>query len=102
MITVLATAAVLLLQQAAPATALAAAAPPAPAIASGSTVTPAVVAGKKPAADPNQVVCRTEAVIGTLFPKKTCATRKELAERAVEDQQATRQATAIRPYTDPH
>jgi hypothetical protein len=99
MITVLATAAVLMLQQAAPVAASAAAAPPAPA---ATTVSPAVVAGKKPAADPNQVVCRTEAVIGTLFPKKTCATRKELAERAVEDQQATRQATAIRPYADPH
>ena len=37
-------------------------------------------------------------VLGTLFPKKTCATRQEFTERQRVDQQQTREATNLRPY----
>jgi hypothetical protein len=91
-----------LLSGAEPAAAAAPATAPAARMAQASTtVTPAVVNGKK-APDPNQVICRSEPVLGTLFPKKTCATRAELADRAAQDQKATREATSIRPYRDPN
>lgn len=38
-------------------------------------------------ASANQVVCHSEPVIGSLFPKKVCATRRELSERRQQDQQ---------------
>jgi hypothetical protein len=68
-----------------------------------ATVSPAVVNGaaKPSEADMDKVVCHNERVLGTLFPKKTCASRRELADRADRDQQATRDMTAMRPYKDP-
>jgi hypothetical protein len=92
--------AALLMQAAPPATPD----PPAPAAAptptsAGRTVSPAVVTGKKSrAVDPQEVVCRTEPVMGTLFPRKICATRQQLNERTRVDQQQTREATNLRPY----
>src|ERR1700759_5312335 len=101
MISALFTAAALLFQ-AAPA---AAASPPAaavpPSATTGSTVSPATVTGKKKddlTAKNAEVVCRTEPVLGTLFPKKICARRDEMAERTRVDQKETREATNLRPY----
>jgi hypothetical protein len=70
--------------------------------AASATVTPAVVNGAaKPSdADMDKVVCHSEHVLGTMFPKKTCASRREMADRADRDQQATRDMTAMRPYKD--
>jgi hypothetical protein len=51
------------------------------------------VTGKKAAeVDLSQaeVVCHSEAVIGSLFPKKVCASRRELTERRREDQQVVK------------
>ena len=69
-----------------------------------STVAPAVVTGKKipaSAKDPNEMICKSEPVLGTLFPKKTCATRGELEARRQLDQETTRETTNLRPYRDP-
>ena len=65
-------------------------------------VAPAVVNGAAKASDGDmdKVVCHSERVLGTLFPKKTCASRREQIERARQDQQTTRDITAMRPYKD--
>jgi invasion protein IalB len=74
-------------------------APPTGAAPAGSTVSPATVTGKKAAAvNPNEVVCRREPVLGSLFPKEVCATRQQLTERTRIDQQQTREAGNLRPY----
>ncbi len=78
-------AAALLFMQATPA------ATPAPAETppAASTVSPVSVTGKKQAAvdkNPNEVICHSEAVIGSLFPKKVCASRREMDERRANDQ----------------
>jgi hypothetical protein len=87
-------AATVLFAQAAPA-----ATPAPPTAPAGNTVSPATVTGKKASTvDPKQVVCRREAVLGTLFPKEVCATRQEMTERTRLDQQQTREATNLRPY----
>ena len=76
-------------------------APPAP----GSAVSPVVVNGVKPAkpaaTNPDELVCRTEPVLGTLFPKKICARREDFAERQRIDQAEVRKAQALRPWKDP-
>jgi len=65
-------------------------------------VSPVTVTGKKAKAlDPNEVVCRKEPVLGSLFPKEICATRQELADRRNLDQASTRQSQALRPWKDP-
>src|SRR6202000_2856612 len=46
----------------------------------------------------NEVVCRSETVLGTLFPKRFCATRGEMAERTRQDQDQLRKDTSLRPY----
>ncbi|MBS0332464.1 MAG: hypothetical protein JSS35_06835 [Proteobacteria bacterium] len=46
----------------------------------------------------NTVVCRTEPVLGSLFPKKICATREAREERRNLDQEQLREWTALRPY----
>jgi hypothetical protein len=101
-------AAAVLLAQAAPAAAQtdapapAAAAPsPPPAPASGKNLSGVTVTGKKVAPgapDPKEVVCHREPVLGSLFPKEVCARREDVAERRREDQQTTREMTALRPY----
>ncbi|THD65049.1 hypothetical protein [Phenylobacterium sp.] len=85
-----------------------AAPPPAPAAAaqSGKTVSPLVIAPDttdKPAPSLKKyvLVCRDEAVLGTLFPKKVCATQAQFAERQREDQKEVREWQALRPYKDP-
>lgn len=96
-------AATALFVQAAPA-----AAPAAPAVVAtppGSAVSPVVVNGVRPAkpaaTNPDELVCRTEPVLGTLFPKKICARREDLAERQRIDQAEVRKAQALRPWKDP-
>ncbi len=92
--------AAVLLIQADPAAAPASSQPPTAASPQTTTVSPAVVTAKKPAStlDPNEVICHSEPVLGTLFPKKVCATRQELSDRRRSDQQDTRQTTNLRPY----
>jgi hypothetical protein len=65
---------------------------PSAAPAGSSAVSPLTVTGKKPHAvdlDPNQTICHSESVVGSLFPKKICATRRELAERRQQGQDQT-------------
>ena len=79
-------AATILFMQAAPA-ATSGAAP-----AGSHAVSPLTVTGKKPQTvdlDPNQLICHSESVVGSLFPKKICATRRELAERRQQGQDQT-------------
>jgi hypothetical protein len=92
---------VLFAQAAAAATPDAAGAPAAASTA--HVVSPVTVTGKKAAAADrgSELVCRTEPVLGTLFPKKICARRDELAQRTREDQKETREATNLRPWKDP-
>ena len=87
-------AAAALLMQAAPAADPAAApgAAPAPAASGSHSVSPLTVTGKKQVEadkDPNETICHSENVIGSRFPKKVCATRRELAERKQQDQATT-------------
>jgi hypothetical protein len=70
-----------------PATAPAAAPTP-----SGHAVSPLTVTSRKQQSgdlNPAEVVCHSESVIGSRFPKKVCASRRELAERRQEDQATT-------------
>jgi hypothetical protein len=91
-----------LFAQATPAAASAPGAPSAAPPAAGHAVSPVVVTGKKPdAADRgSELVCRSETVLGTLFPKRICMRRDELAQRTREDQKETREATNLRPWRD--
>jgi hypothetical protein len=79
----------------------AAAAPP-----GSSAVSPVTVNGKKAAAadlSQSEVICHSEAVIGSLFPKKVCASRREITERKREDRQTVedfQKATIV--GTQPH
>lgn len=78
-----------------------AAEPPPSAPGTGNVVTPLVVTPDKPAAkgqDPNELVCHSEVLLGSLFPKKICARRGELAERKQVDQAEVRKWQALRPY----
>jgi hypothetical protein len=85
-------AAVLLLQVAPAATPPAAAAP-------GASVSPVTVKGQKPSvAEDNQVICHSEKVIGSLFPRQVCATKAQLADRRFQDRQDLERGTALRPY----
>jgi hypothetical protein len=59
----------------------------------GNDVEGITVTGKKQAEadkDPNEVLCHSEPVLGSLFPAKICATRRELAERRRNDQEVAR------------
>jgi hypothetical protein len=99
-------AAAVLLVQAAPvaaqtdAPAPAAAVPTPPAATPSKNVGGVTVTGKKVspgAPDPKEVVCHREPVLGSLFPKEVCATREDIAERRRQDQQMTRESTALKP-----
>jgi hypothetical protein len=82
--------------QAAPASDPSPPAPPAaqsPKDLSGVTVT----AKKKTDVDQKEVVCHSEAVLGSMFPKKVCASREAFAERRNVDQAEVRRWTALRP-----
>ena len=70
----------------------AAPATPAPA-ADGKDLSGVTVTGKKPTAvdfGAKEVICHSEPVMGSLFPKKVCATRGELALRRQNDQEVAR------------
>jgi hypothetical protein len=59
----------------------------------GNQVEGVTVTGKKQAEadkDPNEVLCHSEPVLGSLFPAKVCATRRELSERRRNDQEVAR------------
>jgi hypothetical protein len=66
----------------------------------GKALAGVTVNGKKTAdsgKDPDEVICKSEIPMGSRFPVKTCATRRELAVRSKDDQMETRQMTTIRP-----
>jgi hypothetical protein len=82
-------AATLLFFQAAPA----AAPTPAPAADPNRTVSGVTVTGKTKQSEEaaqNVVVCHNEPVLGSLFPKKVCATIRENKERQRDDQEVAR------------
>ena len=72
---------------------------------SGAAVSPVTVVGARPekpgTTHPDELVCRNEPVLGTLFPKRICARRDELAERQRVDQAEVRKDQALRPWRDP-
>ncbi len=92
-------AAAALFVQAAPAAAgdapSAAPSPSAPAVAASGPVTsiaPVTVNGarsKTANLESGRLICHNETVLGTLFPKKVCATQREIAERRENDRQVT-------------
>jgi len=94
-----------LLAQAAPDAAAAPASSAVSTPARNAAVSPVTVTGVKPPGATNargdELVCRTEPVLGTLFPKRICARRDEIAQRTREDQKETREATNLRPWRDP-
>jgi hypothetical protein len=60
----------------------------APAAAAATTVSPATVnAAASPAKtdDKPKLICKTEAVTGSLMPKKTCYTSDQMAQRRQEE-----------------
>ncbi|HEY3949976.1 hypothetical protein [Phenylobacterium sp.] len=80
---------------------LMAGAPATAAAPSGPTASPLTVTPKVPdkvEIQKRRLVCQDEPVLGTLFPKRVCATQEEITERRRVDQAATRQAQALRPY----
>jgi len=88
--------------QAAPAAAPAAAASAAPSAAPPAAGAPkdlsgVTVTGQKKGSDPTEVVCHSEPVLGSMFPKKVCASRQAIAERRDQDQAELRKWTALRP-----
>ncbi|MGZ6040413.1 MAG: hypothetical protein ACXWKR_17220, partial [Phenylobacterium sp.] len=65
-------------------------APPAP---GGKDLSGVTVTGKKSTAvdlGAKEVVCHSEPVLGSMFPKKVCATKGELALRRQNDQEVAR------------
>ncbi|HEY3948340.1 hypothetical protein [Phenylobacterium sp.] len=95
--------AVAFLTQAAPDAAQppAAALPPVPAASpAGKTVSPLVVTPQaKPTVkvEQNTYVCHREKVLGSMFPKKVCATKAQISERRAEDQEQVREWVRVRP-----
>jgi hypothetical protein len=80
------------------------AAPPA---APPTTVAPATVTGERPAGAPltyapakaadqknDQLVCKSEAVLGSRLPVRRCRTVGDIKDRALQDQQAIDRAQA--------
>ena len=80
------------------------AAPPSVAIAasaqaSGREVAGGTVTRRQPGsdADPKDVICHDEALVGSRLSKRVCAIREELAQRRREDQQQLREWVAVSP-----
>ena len=76
----------------------------APTAAPAKSVSPVTVTGQGARATPDDgatVVCHDEKVLGTLFPKRVCGRKDELAARTREDQAEHRRNTALRPWRDP-
>jgi hypothetical protein len=88
-----------LFAQAAPA-ATSPAPPPETAPTMGAVVSPLTLNGSKPSEEAKaaEVVCHSEPVLGTLFPKKICAPRRDIAERKRIDQAYVRDTQALRPF----
>jgi hypothetical protein len=61
-------------------------------------VTPQVQPQTNAEVQKSTVVCRTEPVLGSMFPKKVCATKGELKDRRDQDQAEVRKMQALRPY----
>ncbi|HEY3951303.1 hypothetical protein [Phenylobacterium sp.] len=61
-------------------------------------VTPQVKPQTSAEVQKSTVVCRTEPVLGSMFPKKVCATKAELKDRRDQDQAEVRKMQALRPY----
>jgi hypothetical protein len=60
----------------------------------GNNIDSVTVTGKKVAAvdlNPSEVLCHSESVMGSLFPKKVCASRREIAERRANDRQVAQE-----------
>jgi hypothetical protein len=98
---ILAAAALLGQAAAAPAPDPKAAAPAQPAPVSPVTVTPKTPEELKVQREAleTKVVCRNEVVLGTLFPKKVCATIRETKERTAIDQAEHRKNIALSPMS---
>jgi invasion protein IalB len=95
-LTLAAAAASLVLAQAAPVAEAPAAAAPAPA--AGRDLSGVTVTGKtKPDENSKEVVCHSETVLGSMFPKKVCASRQAFTERRREDQKWLRDSTLLNP-----
>jgi hypothetical protein len=104
MVSAVLAAAALFLQAAPAAVADAPAAAPTPAPATaGTSVAPVTVNGAKTKTanlEPGRLICHNETVLGTLFPKKVCATQREIAERRLNDQKVVndfQRATIVGP-----
>jgi hypothetical protein len=66
-------------------------------------VSPVTVNGKHQKLDDASVakdtmVCESEQVLGTLFKKKICATREEMADHRAVSQEELKKIQAYRPY----
>ena len=74
---------------------------PAAAAPNGKTVSPLIIEpdAKAPAPDIKKytLVCHDEPVLGTLFPKKICATQAQINDRRDIDQDTVRKMQALRP-----
>ena len=80
---------------------------PPPAAAQGKTapttadVSGVTVTGKRipeSQRDPNEVLCHDEIPIGSRFPVKVCATRRQYAERRQSDQELVYEWTQGKPF----
>ena len=58
-----------------------------PAAATTPAPAPAAAAAAPVKADKPKVVCHTEAVIGSLMPKKTCYTSEQMAQRRQDERE---------------
>jgi hypothetical protein len=66
----------------------------------GKDLSGVTVTGQKKArddVDPKEVICHSEAPLGSRFPVKVCARREEISERRLIDQMEVRKMTALRP-----
>src|ERR1700744_1876772 len=95
-------AAAILFAQAQPDAAPRPAAAPAPAVVApnGKTVSPLVVTPEaKPTTEvkQNTMVCHNETVVGSMVPKKVCATNAQLKERRGADQAGSRPRVRSKP-----
>jgi hypothetical protein len=66
-----------------------------PAAAAAATPAPTVAAK---AADPDPVICKNEAVVGSRLPKKVCMRKSEKLDRERRDQAATANLERMSTY----
>ena len=67
----------------------------------GKTISPLIVTPTpqaKAVVANSTMVCHSEPVLGSMFPKKICATKSEIADRKAVDQAEVRKWQALRPY----